>query len=372
MLNFAAYLIIKITFIMQNKKIALAAWALAVLPATAQQYEVTGEAPAGAKVVYLQNMQSRTPDSVAVANGKFKFVGEAEGRIFARVGTASGEAVPVVLDGKVRVDLATGKAGGTVENDALAKWNERFAEPRKRLQALMEEYYGYRQKGQEVPAEVEARINKEYVAETARLNALVKQCCEQNRDRKFPALFLAQSVSGMDKAEAIKLAEEGNPAYMQTSLMERTKQAINGWKRQLPGVAFTDLELAAPDGKTHKLSEYVGKGKYVLIDFWASWCGPCRREMPNVKALYEKYKDKGFDIVGLSLDNDKAAWTASIEKLGLPWHHLSDLKGWQSLAATTYGVNSIPATLLIGPDGKVVAGGLGTEEIDQKLSELLQ
>lgn len=94
--------------------------------------------------------------------------------------------------------------------------------------------------------------------------------------------------------------------------------------------------------------------------------------MPNVKALYEKYKNRGFDIVGLSFDNEAKAWTDAIDKMGLPWHHLSDLKGWKSLAASTYGINSIPATLLIGPDGKIVASGLSTPELDKKLEQLLR
>ena len=134
----------------------------------------------------------------------------------------------------------------------------------------------------------------------------------------------------------------------------------------------TDIQLPDTNGKMRKLSDYVGKGKYVLIDFWASWCGPCRREMPNVKKLYDAYKSKGFDIVGLSLDQDKAAWLAAIKKLDLPWHHLSDLKYWDSLAASTYGINSIPATLLIGPDGKVIASGLDAEGVAKKLDELLK
>ena len=94
--------------------------------------------------------------------------------------------------------------------------------------------------------------------------------------------------------------------------------------------------------------------------------------MPAVKALYEKYHAKGFDIVGLSFDDNAKDWTGAINSMKLPWHHLSDLKGWQSIAGQTYGINAIPATILFGPDGKVVVSGLHSEELETKLAELLK
>jgi thiol-disulfide isomerase/thioredoxin len=116
----------------------------------------------------------------------------------------------------------------------------------------------------------------------------------------------------------------------------------------------------------------VGKGKWVLVDFWAAWCGPCKAEMPNVVAAYKKYHKKGFEVVGLSFDKDKDAWVQAIKDWDMPWIHLSDLKHWQTVAAGVYSVNSIPDNLLIDPQGTIVARGLRGKELEAKLSEIFK
>jgi peroxiredoxin len=131
-----------------------------------------------------------------------------------------------------------------------------------------------------------------------------------------------------------------------------------------------DITLPTPDGKTISLSSL--RGKYVLIDFWASWCGPCRRENPNVVKMYNKYKDKGFEIFGVSLDQSKEKWVKAIADDQLTWPHVSDLKGWESAAGKLYNVTAIPHTVLIDKEGKIVAKNLRGEALEAKLAEVLK
>jgi thiol-disulfide isomerase/thioredoxin len=134
------------------------------------------------------------------------------------------------------------------------------------------------------------------------------------------------------------------------------------------GMVAPDLAGDTPEGTKLALSQL--RGKYVLIDFWASWCGPCRKENPNVKVNYEKYASKGFEILGVSLDRDKAAWVNAIAADGLPWKHISDLKGWQSDLSAIYQVSSIPQTVLLDKSGKIIERNLRGEQLGAKLKEL--
>jgi peroxiredoxin len=135
------------------------------------------------------------------------------------------------------------------------------------------------------------------------------------------------------------------------------------------GQAAPEISLNNPDGKAVSLSSL--RGKYVLIDFWASWCGPCRQENPNVVRMYNKFKGKNFEIFGVSLDKSKEKWIEAIQKDELSWVHVSDLQYWQSAGAQAYGVQSIPATFLIDPTGKVIAKNLRGKALEDKLTEIL-
>lgn len=139
------------------------------------------------------------------------------------------------------------------------------------------------------------------------------------------------------------------------------------------GQHYTNIVLKGIDGKTDiQLSAYINKNRYTLLDFWASWCGPCRAEMPNVVKVYKLYHNKGLEVVGVSLDNNREAWVKAISTLKMPWPQMSDLKGWKSTAAAAYNIRAIPANVLIDNKGNIIAKDLRGEELLKKMEELMK
>ncbi len=187
---------------------------------------------------------------------------------------------------------------------------------------------------------------------------------QQLRPEQYLEVYKALDKGLTEKYPNNKDIQSFHAMVQQTEMMVAKTEAIK------VGAEAPELILPTKDNKDLALSSF--RGKIVLIDFWASWCAPCRKELPNVKRVYEKYKNKGFEILGVSLDKDRDTWLEAIDKEGLKWPQVSDLKFWQSEACQTYAVQSIPYTVLVDKEGKIIATDLRGADLDKKLAEIFK
>jgi peroxiredoxin len=242
---------------------------------------------------------------------------------------------------------------------------KRIAEHRSKAMAIYEKAEAARKEGKTEEAnQLTAEFDKLYRAESAIRKQFIMD---------FPKSYAAMGellywTNESNYKEAAELYAAIASELKTTDKAKEIEAHIKNLDVTQVGKPFVDFTMNDVQGNAVKLSSY--KGKYVLLEFWASWCGPCRAENPNLREQYAKFKDKGFNILGVSLDDKEDRWKKALEKDNLPWTQLSDLKGWQNAAAVQYGVRAIPANFLISPEGKIIARDLRGEALNAKLAEI--
>ena len=328
-----------------------------------------GKVPQGIeRLLLVDHNEGKVMDTIKVVDGGFEYEMKrvADDVFYGIVDMTGTQTVNFVSDGSaLSVDFASGKATGTPLNDTLAVMTDRIKAVSDKYADVMKQY----------KAETDAQKRDGLKAQLANygkdLAAVIERTIDNNQSNCLPAYLILVAIEGIDFNKLLAYSES-KAAYTKHPLFRNVMQYIDYKKPSMAfvGKKFTDVVGNDLGGKEHRLSEYVGKGNYVLVDFWASWCGPCMREMPNVKACWERYSPKGFNVVGISLDNDAGRWSKAISDGGYNWVHISDLKGWKSSAVAAYGVQAIPWNFLCDGEGTIVAVSLTGSDLERKLSEI--
>lgn len=336
-----------------------------------------------AQLFRMDNSNRIIEDSTTVKDGKIVFKGNIESPDihFITINSINGS-LPIILE-NTKMDITIYKDSlpkslieGSKENDITKK----YIKEAKFLSVLNKKLMERSKKAQQSGSpEAMAAIRTSYDSFIKVAIDFDKAFIKENGDYTFAAITLERIVRGNSSSteEIEELYNSFSEKVKQSNPAKKVETYIKdnqNKKKSVPAIIGNiapDFSGLTPEGKTLSLNDV--KSKVTIIDFWASWCKPCRRENPNVVKLYEKYHDKGLEIIGVSLDNNgqKNRWVKAIEQDGLTWPQISNLKGWKEPVAVQYGVRSIPATFILDKTGKIVATRLRGKALEDKVEELL-
>lgn len=351
------------------------------------EYLVSGVADGieNGKKVYIELQDEAgvplVKDTAVIENGKFKFEGNVESieLAFIKIENENGQLPFILEEGDIKITYATdslfkSKISGTMNNDKLQEFNNESNRISKNL-AKFQQQNSERIKTAKATQDT-ATVNmimKEYSSYQTSLNDVSKNFVKDNPKAYLSVLlvenFLMRQYLTIEETK--EYFNKLDPSLIKTKSGINIKKTLDSFDLIQIGKKAPEFSAKNPDGKEISLKESLGK--VTIIDFWASWCGPCRAENPNVVALYNQYHEKGLNIIGVSLDKDKdaAKWKEAIEKDGLTWPQISNLKFWKEPIAELYNVKSIPATFILDANGIIIAKDLRGDALKAKIEELL-
>lgn len=326
--------------------------------------------------VYLQKIVDGRPQSIDTAEvkgGKFEFKGKMDVpdiRIL-RLNEQDYFAQLFLDNARVKVEakkdsLMATKITGSPSQDIFKGYISEVERMNKEVAKLQEKFQNAMSSGNTAESQ---KIEVDHQALMDNMKVFTKNFVKEHNSSVVAAyITLVQLSNDLESPEMDSIVSKFPKEISQSEYVVKLNEIADAMRKTAVGAQAPDFTMNDPEGKPIQLSSL--RGKVVLIDFWASWCGPCRQENPNVVKLYQQYHDKGFEILGVSLDRTQDEWVKAIQDDQLTWVHVSDLQFWQSSAARLYGVNSIPKTYLLDKDGKIIATGLRSKELAAKLAEL--
>ena len=337
----------------------------------------TTEGLADGDTLYLtRDMQTGEPsDTIVIKDGEFSLKGETDTTALCMIYSAKRNEInaPFFLEpGAISIHLTqqpgTSRVGGTDCNKEWQELNDSVMVIGKEINNIAEHVYAGN-----LPKEEQDKGMAQIEQLNKRFAALVVKKAEENVDNEFGYFLLTYyPVELIDNATRAQLIKKMPEEMRRRPAIKEVEKAIAAAEKTGEGATIQDFSQTAIDGSSVSLLEEVKKNKVTVIDFWASWCGPCRQEMPFMVEMYNALKNRGFGIVGVSLDNNQEAWAKATGQLGIVWPQMSDLKGWENAIAQHFDVTSIPHTIVVDQNGKILRRGLRGEPLKQFVEEQLK